>query len=89
MAIPLPPESEDRPQGGFGAPIRKPKEPEPEWRPVEGSKDIWKNKEGQLKTEIPLGRPYSLIEPDLDSLEEAIREWVKAYNADTEQDFLP
>ena len=81
MSQPLPPEPEDtRPQGGFGAPIRKPAEAKPEWRKREGAPGIWESADGKMKTEIP---------PPKNAIEEAMDAWYKAFNAEHEQDYLP
>ena len=37
----------------LGAPIRKPQPPQPEWKPVDGSPGIERNRDGQLRTNIP------------------------------------
>lgn len=76
----------------LGSPIRKDPQIKPEWNRREGSKHIWEDKDGRMKTEIPLPKPnpyVPLTDPNFDDLAEAVREWQRAYNLDVGEDFLP
>jgi len=83
MSQPLPQEPEDsRPQGGFGAPIRRetPKPVAGSSKPS-GAYGIVTGADGKMKTTRD-NLPKSL-------LEEALEIWSNATNSDIDEDYLP
>ena len=80
MSQPLPPEPEGPAKGGFGSPIRK-ETPKPENKPKPRGDYGIVEIDGKMKTTRD-NLPKS-------QLESAIEDWARAYNLDSEQDFLP
>ena len=80
MSQPLPPEpDDDRPRGGFGAPIRKEKPaPEVKSKPS-GDYGVIVGPDGKMKTTRD-NLPKSAIE-------EAMDLWYKAFNVENEEDY--